>query len=256
MTAAPTPTESAERAIQVNRCKIPDYSNTQRLVGMGYGAMLFRAPHPSMVGPQTIGAPVRAERMCYCFGMSRSPSNSEKVGDFLRFVGAHARGGRVFLTGGASAVIIGWRDLTVDVDLKLDPEPAGAFESIARAKEALDMNVELAAPDDFIPALPDWRKRSQFIARHGTTDFFHYDFYAQALSKIARGYSHDRLDVEAMHRLELIELDLLAHLFEAIEPDLNRYPAIAPQRFRQKVESALVWLTENRDHHNSHLPSP
>ena len=194
--------------------------------------------------------------MCYCFGMSRSPSNSEKVGDFLRFVGAHARGGRVFLTGGASAVIIGWRDLTVDVDLKLDPEPAGAFESIARAKEALDMNVELAAPDDFIPALPDWRKRSQFIARHGTTDFFHYDFYAQALSKIARGYGHDRLDVEAMHRLELIELDLLAHLFEAIEPDLNRYPAIDPQRFRQKVESALVWLTENRGHDNSHLPSP
>ena len=27
MTAAPTPRESAERTIQVNRCKIPDYSN-------------------------------------------------------------------------------------------------------------------------------------------------------------------------------------------------------------------------------------
>ena len=171
--------------------------------------------------------------------------------DFLRFMGANTRGGRVFLTGGASAVIIGWRDLTVDVDLKLDPEPAGAFESIARAKETLDMNVELAAPDDFIPALPEWRTRSPFIARYGTTDFFHYDFYAQALSKIARGYGTDRLDVEAMHRLELIGLDRLMRLFEAIEPDLKRYPAIDPQRFRRKVETALVWLTENRGHGNN-----
>ena len=188
--------------------------------------------------------------------MSRNPSNNRKVRDFLRFMGAHARGGRVFLTGGASAVIIGWRDLTVDIDLKLDPEPEGAFEAIARAKEALDMNVELAAPDDFIPALPDWRTRSQFIVRQGTVDFFHYDFYAQALSKIARGYGPDRRDVEAMHRLELIESDRLLHLFEAIEPGLIRYPAIDPQRFRTKVESALVWLTENRDHDNCHKPSP
>ena len=85
--------------------------------------------------------------------------------------------------------------------------------------------------------------------------FFHYDFYAQALSKIARGYGQDRLELEAMYRLELIELDRLAHLFEVIEPDLNRYPAIDPQRFRQKVESTLVWLTENGDHDNSQSTS-
>ena len=41
-----------------------------------------------------------AGRMCYCLAMSRSPSNSRKVREFLRFIGAHARGGRVFLTGG------------------------------------------------------------------------------------------------------------------------------------------------------------
>ena len=78
--------------------------------------------------------------------MSRSLSNSRKVRDFLRFIGSHARGGRVFLAGGTSAVIVGWRDHTVNVDLKLDPEPAGVFESIARAKETLDMNVGPAAP--------------------------------------------------------------------------------------------------------------
>ncbi len=173
----------------------------------------------------------------------------------MRFIGARTRGGRVFLTGGASAVLIGWRDLTVDVDLKLDPEPAGVFEAIAGAKEALDINVKLAAPDDFIPALPDWRKRSRFIIRHGTTDFFHYDFYAQALAKIARGYGPDRLDVKAMHRLELIELELLRRLFEAIGPELKRYPAIDPRHLRRKVETAWGWLTENGEHDNKRRPS-
>lgn len=185
--------------------------------------------------------------------MSRGPSNSGKVHEFLQFFGTHARGGRVYLAGGASAVIVGWRDITVDVDLKLDPEPAQAFETIAKAKDALDINVELAAPDDFIPPLPDWRERSKFITRRGTTDFLHYDFYGQALAKIARGYGPDRIDVEAMHRLELIEPDRLLELFEAIEPDLQRYPAIDPLRFRGKVRGAIARLTGDNGNHDENL---
>ena len=188
--------------------------------------------------------------------MARGSSNSRKVHDFLRFFGTHAQGGRVYLAGGASAVIVGWRDLTVDVDLKLDPEPAGAFECIARAKELLDMNVELAAPDDFIPPLPDWRERSEFIARHGTTDFFHYDFHAQALAKIARGYGPDLGDVDAMHRLELIRRDALLDLFAAIEPDLQRYPAIDPVRLRGRVEAAAARLTGENGNRDDIAPSP
>lgn len=189
--------------------------------------------------------------------MSRGPSNSRKVHEFLEFLGAHARGGRVYLTGGASAVIVGWRNLTVDVDLKLDPEPEGAFACIARAKELFDMNVELAAPDDFIPPLPGWRERSEFIARHGTTDFFHYDFHAQALAKVARGYGPDRSDVEAMHKLDLIRPATLIALFEAIEPDLERYPALDPLRFRGKVEAAVAWLRGDNGSHDANLaPSP
>ena len=37
----------------------------------------------------------------------------------------------------------GWRSATVDLDLKLDPEPEGVFAAIARIKEELDVNVEL-----------------------------------------------------------------------------------------------------------------
>lgn len=75
----------------------------------------------------------------------------------MRRLGEEARGARrVYLVGGASAVIIGWRETTVDVDLKPDPEPPGVFEAIARAKDILNIDVELA-PDEFIPPLPERR---------------------------------------------------------------------------------------------------
>ena len=101
------------------------------------------------------------------------------------------------------------------------------------------MNLELASPDDFIPALPAWRDRSVFVARHGPVEFLHYDFYAQALAKIERGHAQDMSDVEAMSRLKLIESGRLTRLFSAIESDLVRYPAIDPVQFRHRVERAV-----------------
>ena len=171
----------------------------------------------------------------------REPAAAARVRDLMKRLGAESRGpGRIYLVGGASAVLLDWRATTVDVDLKLDPEPAGVFEAVARAKDALNVNVELAAPDDFMPALPGWRDRSVFVARHGPVDFFHYDFYAQALAKIERGHERDLLDVEAMRRQRLIEPARLLELFGAIEPALIRHPAIAPASFRGRVETAAA----------------
>ncbi len=132
-------------------------------------------------------------------------------------------------------MLVGWREATVDVDIKLDPEPSGVFEAIARAKETLNINVELAAPDDFIPALPGWRERSPFIERFGRVDYHHYDFYAQALAKIERGHKQDASDVREMGKLELIRGSRLIELFVSIEPLLVRYPAIDPHSFRSSV---------------------
>lgn len=172
--------------------------------------------------------------------MNREPSDAEKVRALMRRLGEEAQGpGRVYLVGGASAVLIGWRDMTVDVDLKLAPEPLGAFSAIARAKEALNMNVELAAPDDFIPPLPGWQERSSHIARQGLVDFFHYDFHAQALAKIERGHAQDLRDVKAMRRLNLVDAQRLVEFFDAIEPNLIRYPAIDAACFRDKVLKAV-----------------
>lgn len=156
-------------------------------------------------------------------------------------IGRRAKGpGRIYLVGGSTAVLLGWREATVDVDIKLDPEPAAVFEAIAVLKDELDMNVELAAPDQFVPPLPGWRERSRFVARHGQVDYFHYDFYGQALAKIERGHCTDLNDVRAMAERGLIDLGRLAELFERVVPDLIRYPAIDAEALRAKVDAAVA----------------
>lgn len=151
-------------------------------------------------------------------------------------LGARVRSaGRIYLTGGATAVLYGWRASTIDVDIKLDPEPAGLFEALVILKDELDINVELASPDDFVPAIPGWRERSIFIVRHGSLDFFHYDPYGQALSKLQRKHDRDLIDVEALVRYGLVERKRLREMFIQIEADLIRYPAIDPASFRDGV---------------------
>lgn len=70
----------------------------------------------------------------------------------------------------------------------------GIFQSLAALKNQLNINVELAAPSDFIAVTPDWRERGLFIGRRGAIAFFHFDLRAQALAKIERGYRQDLAD--------------------------------------------------------------
>ncbi len=144
--------------------------------------------------------------------------------------------GRVYFTGGVSAIMNGWRDMTVDIDCKFDPEPVGIFDVLPVLKDELDINIELAAPEDFIPPLPGWEGRSQYIGRQGQISFYHYDYYSQALSKIERNHARDNADVAEMLDRGLIQRDKLLELFSLIEPDLKRYPAIEPQAFHERVE--------------------
>jgi len=167
----------------------------------------------------------------------RQAASRAKLEEFMRRLGRRARGpGTVYLTGGATALLLGFRDRTVDLDLKLDPEPAGAFEAIARLKEELDLNVELAAPDQFIPELPGWRERSRHILTEGSVEFRHYDFAAQALAKIERGYEQDLADAREFVRRGLVDPDVIVELFEAIRPGIIRYPALDAEAFARKVQ--------------------
>ena len=167
----------------------------------------------------------------------RRLADADRVHDFMRHLGRRAdAGGRVYFTGGATALLIGWRSTTIDIDVALGADAEHLLHLVPALKEELELNVELASPSDFIPALRGWQDRSRFIARHGHVEFFHYDFYAQALSKIERGHAQDLSDVRAMLKRDLIDAGTAKTLFERIEPELYRYPAISPTTFRREVE--------------------
>ena len=167
----------------------------------------------------------------------RGETDKPKILQLITELGKAARGpGTIYLVGGSSIVLQGGRNSTIDVYLKLDPEPPGIFEAIATLKESLKINIELAAPDQFIPELPGWRERSEFIQRVGEVDFHHYDFYAQALAKLERGHDRDLTDVAHLISNKHIDRTQLLNYFESIEPDLIRYPSINPAHFRSAVE--------------------
>ncbi len=142
---------------------------------------------------------------------------------------------RVYLVGGASAVLCGWRENTLDVDFKFEPEREELLRALENLKEELSINVELAYPGDFIPMPPGWQDRSLFIASEGTVSFFHCDFYAQALAKLERGHGKDTRDVREMIQRKLVETGELLRLYEAIEPELYRFPALDKDAFRKAV---------------------
>ncbi len=163
-----------------------------------------------------------------------------RLESFMRGLGASARErGRIYLTGGASAMLIGWRQSTIDVDIKMVPEQDSVFRALSELKESLQINIELASPGDFIPEVPGWQERSLFIATEVNLSFFHYDFYSQCLSKIERGHARDVEDVRQMMDRGLVAPERLAHSFEQIEPLLYRYPAIDPPSFRRALQQAL-----------------
>jgi hypothetical protein len=170
----------------------------------------------------------------------RQPINSTLIQGFIRALASAARSaGRVYLVGGASAVLLGWRDSTVDIDLKIIPESDELLRSMPALKERLHINIEIASPDHFIPELPGWQERSMFIQQEGKLAFFHYDFYAQALAKIERGHAFDLTDVHELFKRGLIEPARLWELFVAIEDQLYRYPALNGPFFRQAVERVM-----------------
>ena len=166
----------------------------------------------------------------------RQETDRAKLELFMENLGQRVSSpGRIYFTGGATALLHGWRTTTIDIDLEADPEPAMLFEAIAQLKGELDVNVELASRDDFIPPVPDWQSRSVSIGRHGHIDFFHYDFYGQALLKLERRHDRDLADVEALVARRLIDKPRLRDMFEQIAPKLIRYPAVDATAFRAAV---------------------
>jgi hypothetical protein len=74
------------------------------------------------------------------------------------------------------------------------------------------------------------------IKRIGRVTIKHYDLCAQALAKLERGHARDIADVRAMLERALVSSADLRGMFDAIEPQLYRYPAIDPASFRRAVD--------------------
>lgn len=148
---------------------------------------------------------------------------------------------RVYLVGGSTAVLAGWRAATVDADLSADDE--AVFRDIQGIKERLDLNIEFARPEHFVPPLAGSAERHVFIDRIRDVEFYHYDPYAQLLSKVVRGFRKDLLDAERFVESEMVEPARFRELVGGI-PDAAyaRYPSLSRAAVDRAVEDFLASL--------------
>ncbi len=182
---------------------------------------------------------------------SRPPVDRDRIELFLRRLGERFRKpGRVYLVGGTTMVFEGFREQSIDIDLTFEvksSDHAEMIQAIRELKEQLGLNVEEVSPGDFIPLAEGYRERAVFVGRYGQLDIYHFDFYATALSKIARGTEEDLHDVLALLRAKRMDIARLEQYFaeirprvstESLKPDLNQFE----RNFRAVCH---LWTSEN-----------
>lgn len=134
---------------------------------------------------------------------------------------------------------LGWRPSSVDVDLYSDQEVI--FRNIQEIKERLDINIEFARPEDFVPPLGGTAARHVFIDTVGVIAFYHYDPYAQCFSKLVRGFERDVEDARGFIDSGLVDPQKLRSLVAAIpESAYARYPALSRGGIENAVEAFLA----------------
>jgi hypothetical protein len=167
-------------------------------------------------------------------------ADRDRIRRLMEAFGRAASGSvRVYLVGGTTAVLLGWRSTTIDVDFVMRPEDEGLLRAIPAIKDSLEVNLEMASPADFIPVPAGWEERSTLVGQMGRVVFYHFDLYAQALAKVERGHRHDLADVREMIARGLIEPRSALEYFARMESELYRFPAIDPPSFRRAVEEAF-----------------
>jgi hypothetical protein len=149
---------------------------------------------------------------------------------------------RIYLVGGGTAVLEGWRESSIAADLYAKQDDI--FRDVQRIKERLNLNIELARPEDFVPPLEGSETRHVFIDTIGRVSFYHYDPYAQLLSKIVRGFARDLADAKAFVASGMVDPDRFRNLVQGIpESVYSKYPRLSPQAVRAAVDDFLSTLT-------------
>ena len=146
---------------------------------------------------------------------------------------------RVYFVGGGTAVYLGWRRSSIDVDLCSDQEIV--FRNIQEIKERLNINIEFARPEDFVPPLKGTADRHVFIDTVGAITFYHYDPYAQLLSKVVRGFQRDLDDAREFINSKMVDPQKFRSLVAAI-PDsaYARYPSLSRAGIENSVETFFM----------------
>jgi hypothetical protein len=146
---------------------------------------------------------------------------------------------KIYLIGGGTAVLRGWRESTIDADLHSD-HPA-VFKEIQRIKEHLQLNIEFVRPEDFVPALCGSDGRHVFIETIGRVSFYHYDPYSQLLSKVVRAFRRDILDAKSFISEGMVDKEVFRTLVQEIpDSEYSRYPSISRNLVQNAVESFLA----------------
>lgn len=132
---------------------------------------------------------------------------------------------RVYFVGGGTAVLAGWRESTIDADLASDDD--AIFRDVQGMKERLQLNIEFARPEDFVPPLKGSGDRHLFIESIERVAFYHYDPYSQLLSKVIRGFNRDIQDANAFIRCGMVNPEKFRTLVQGI-PDRSfaKYPTL------------------------------
>ncbi|MGE3840463.1 MAG: hypothetical protein AB7I50_02630 [Vicinamibacterales bacterium] len=173
---------------------------------------------------------------------------TETLAALMRELGrrAPARGRfRVYFVGGATAVDAGFRESTIDADLYSDTE--AVFREIQTVKERLGLNIEFARPEDFVPPLEGSDGRHVFIRTVDRVTFYHYDPYAQLLSKVVRGFTRDLDDARMFVQSGMVEPGRFRRLVEEIPTAAYaKYPAITPEAVLEAVHGFLASVASSQ----------
>lgn len=176
-----------------------------------------------------------------CMSMRRGVDKAA-IESFLQQLGrTFHKPARLYLVGGAALVHLGIRPgFTQDIDVQVYGANEGdLIVTIQKLIERLQVNIEFAAPGDFIPLPLQWEAHAQFVGRYGTIDVFYFDFYSIALSKIERGNDRDIADVKLLMQHGMVTPDELDKAYQEVLAQLGkgRYPRITPQRFAERYQA-------------------
>jgi hypothetical protein len=156
--------------------------------------------------------------------------------EFLTRLGATYQSPAIlYLLGGSALCLLGSPRRTEDIDytFALPEEQLKDLEAtIQQLADEMELELELAPIDEFIPLPLDADKRHQSIGRYGNLRVYTYDPYSIALSKIARGFDADLEDILFLLNKDLIEMTQLEEFVTAAIPDALGFD-IEPQEMKQ-----------------------